>query len=251
MVVNGACGSVIRAATLTVNTAPLVTLNPVSQTITSGNVTFTAAASGSPAPGGVQWQVSTDGGASFSDIPGANNASLTFATDPSQNGNQYRAVFTNSCGMAITTAAALTTCTPPVLTISTSNINLSPPNHAYHTFDVTDSVASATSDCDGNVLDSVIISSVSSDEVEDNPTGSDGRTSNDIVIAPNCKSVQLRAERDNKLNGRVYTITFSVTDSAGNTTTATAKVSVPKSQGGGAAVDNGPGAGYTVDGNCP
>ena len=125
-----------------------------------------------------------------------------------------------------------------------------PPNHQYHTFNVTDFVASA-SGCDGNLTNSVVIASVSSDEPEDNPGGADGNTLNDIVIAPDCKSVQLRAERDGNLNGRVYTITFKVTDSQGNSTTATARVTVPVTQNGAPAVDNGPGAGYTVISSCP
>ena len=109
VVVMGACSTVIRSAVLTVNTAPVVTLNPVSQTATSGTVTFTAAASGIPTPT-VQWQVSTDGGFSFSNIPGETSTSLTVAATPANNGNKYRAVFTNGCGTATTTAATLTTC---------------------------------------------------------------------------------------------------------------------------------------------
>jgi CSLREA domain-containing protein len=109
VVVSGACSTVIRSAILTVNTAPVVTLNPVSQTATSGTVTFTAAASGIPAPT-VQWQVSTNGGFSFNNIPGATSTSLTVAATPANNGNKYRAVFTNGCGTATTTAATLTTC---------------------------------------------------------------------------------------------------------------------------------------------
>jgi hypothetical protein len=70
------------------------------------------------------------------------------------------------------------------------------------------------------------------------------------VIAPDCKSVQLRRERDGNLNGRVYTITFKVTDSFGNSTTATVKVFVPVSNNG-TAVDNGAAAGYTVNSLCP
>jgi hypothetical protein len=126
-----------------------------------------------------------------------------------------------------------------------------PPNHDYRTFNVSDFVASATSACDPNVdASDVVISSVSSDEPEDNLLGADGTTLNDIVIAGDCKSVNLRAERDANLNGRVYTITFKVTDSFGNTTTATATVSVPIDQSGAAAV-NGPGPGYTVTSACP
>jgi len=104
--------------------------------------------------------------------------------------------------------------------------------------------------CGGDLTSSIVITSVHSDEAEENPGGGDGNTLNDIVIAANCKSVQLRAERDSNLNGRVYTITFRVTDSEGNTTTATATVSVPLTSSSGTAV-NGPGPGYTVTSACP
>ena len=246
IVVSGTCGIVTQSATLTVNTAPVVTLNPMSQSQTSGNVNFTAAASGSPAPT-VQWQVSTNGGASFSDISGATSTTLTVAVSPSVNGNQYRAVFTNPCGSATTTAATLTTCSPPVITLSNNTLSMWPPNHAYHSFNVTDFVASATSNCFGNITSSVIITKVTSDETE-NGNG-DGNTLNDIIIAANCKSVQLRSERNGGGDGRVYTITFQVTDAAGNVTTATATVTVPQSQNGAQAVDSGPH--YTVNGSCP
>jgi hypothetical protein len=97
------------AATLTVLYAPAVTTNPTSQTVTAGNaVTFTAAAGGNPAPG-VVWQVSTDGGVTFTTIAGATSTSLTInGTTASQNGYRYRAVFTNSVGSVTTTAAILT-----------------------------------------------------------------------------------------------------------------------------------------------
>jgi hypothetical protein len=125
-----------------------------------------------------------------------------------------------------------------------------PPNHAYQTFNVTDFVASASSSCDASVdINDVVIQKVTSDEPE-NSAGADGNTLNDIVIAPDCKSVQLRRERDGNLNGRVYTITFKVTDSFGNSTTATVKVFVPINNNG-TAVDNGAAAGYTVNSLCP
>jgi hypothetical protein len=161
-------------------------------------------------------------------------------------------VFTNACGTATTSAATLGVDTiAPIITLNGQTIELWPPNHQYHTVNLTDLVASATDNCNGNLLSSVVIASVSSDEPEEDPNGGDGNTLNDIVIAPDCKSVQLRAERDGNLNGRVYTITFKVTDSAGNVGTVTAKVSVPHSQNGVPAVDDGPGAGYTVTSSCP
>jgi uncharacterized protein YkwD len=87
--------------------APMVTTQPSSQTIAGGSsVTFTAAASGTPAPT-VQWQVSTSGGA-FTNIPGATSTTLSFTANASENGNQYQAVFTNSAGPATTDPATLT-----------------------------------------------------------------------------------------------------------------------------------------------
>ena len=47
-------------------------------------------------PPSVQWQVSTDGGATYSDIAGATSTTLTFITSLSENGYLYQAVFTNS-----------------------------------------------------------------------------------------------------------------------------------------------------------
>lgn len=88
--------------------APTITSNPSSQTVTAGQAaSFTAATTGSPAPS-VQWQVSSNGGASFTNIAGATSTTYSFTTTTSQSGNQYRAVFTNSVGSATTGAATLT-----------------------------------------------------------------------------------------------------------------------------------------------
>src|SRR5262249_43821691 len=106
---------------------------------------------------------------------------------------------------------------------------------------------SVSDNCDTIAVNSVVITKVTSDEPEN--TAGDGNTLNDIVIAGDCKSVQLRSERIGSANGRVYTITFRVTDSKGNSTTATAKVTVSKSQNGAGAVDDGPR--YTVLSSCP
>src|SRR5262249_27667849 len=97
------------AATLTVPQAPVITTQPTNQTVSAGQTaTFTAAASGSPSPT-VQWQLSTDGGATFSNIAGATAPTLSFTvTLVAQTGNEYRAVFTNSAGSATSSAATLT-----------------------------------------------------------------------------------------------------------------------------------------------
>jgi hypothetical protein len=134
----------------------------------------------------------------------------------------------------------------PVITTNGLTPMLWPANHAYHTFNVTDFVTAVSDNCTSLGVGDVVIQKVTSDETENG--GGDGNTFNDIIIAADCKSVQLRAERRNSADGRVYTITFKVTDSSGNVTTKTATVDVPKNLGV-PVVDSGPN--YTVTSNCP
>jgi hypothetical protein len=136
--------------------------------------------------------------------------------------------------------------TVPVITTNGLVPVLFPANHAYHTFNVTTFVTGASDNCGSVGVGDVVIEKVTSDEVE-NGDG-DGDTVDDIVIAADCKSVQVRAERQNSNDGRVYTITFKVTDSHGNVGTTTAKVHSPKNLGV-PVVDSG--INYTVNGTCP
>ena len=87
--------------------APAVTSQPLDQTVALGALaSFLASASGAPVPA-VQWQQSTDGGGTWSDIAGA--TATTFTVRPSGGGRfvQYRAVFVNAAGRATTDAATL------------------------------------------------------------------------------------------------------------------------------------------------
>jgi hypothetical protein len=87
---------------------PVVTGQPTDQAVPDGGAfTFSATASGTPVPS-VQWQISTDGGQSFTDIPGATDAAYSATAPLADNGNLYRAVFTNSEGSASTDPATLT-----------------------------------------------------------------------------------------------------------------------------------------------
>jgi uncharacterized repeat protein (TIGR01451 family) len=111
---NGVGSDATQSFTLTVSVPPAVTTNPVNQTVSAGSTaTFTADASGTPTPT-VQWQVSTDGGTTFTNVSGATSKTLSFTAAVTQNGNKYHAVFTNSVGTAITTAATLTVISPDV-----------------------------------------------------------------------------------------------------------------------------------------
>jgi len=241
--VTGACGSAVQSATLTVQ-APTGTSDPADQSVCQGvDAHFSTTASGT-GPFHYAWTLD---GSPFN----GDSSSITIPTGSLSAGNHTVTVTTTgACGNAVQTAT-LTVGGSPVINLNKTTDKLWPPNHQYNTFNVADFVASASSSCDPNVdINDVVIQKVSSDEPEENPAGADGNTLNDIVIAPNCKSVQLRAERDGDRNGRVYTITFKVTDSFGNSTTVTVTVTVPINHGG-TAIDSGAAAGYTVNSLCP
>ncbi|MGZ3887067.1 MAG: HYR-like domain-containing protein, partial [Flavisolibacter sp.] len=100
------CVSQNYPITFTVNTPPVVTLQPVSAEYCRNNPTFTfqALASGYPSPS-IQWQVSKNGN-SWSDIPGATSLTYTFTPANTDDGNWYRALFTNVCASKVATNPA-------------------------------------------------------------------------------------------------------------------------------------------------
>jgi len=138
--------------------------------------------------------------------------------------------------------------TPPEIILSDEQIVLWPPNHKYRTIEIAECcVISVTDICDADVdIDDVVITSVSSDEPENDPGTGDGNTVNDIIIKDS-QTVDLRAERQGNGNGRVYTINFEVTDASGNTQTGSCTVWVVHDQmPNDIAIDDGASAGYTV-----
>ena len=101
--------------------APVVTSSPANSLVAAGaSASFSAAAVGNPVPT-VQWQVSTNQGNTFTDVAGATSATYSFSTTSVQNGNLYRAVFTNSAGSATSASATLTVATAPVVTVNPAN----------------------------------------------------------------------------------------------------------------------------------
>jgi hypothetical protein len=232
-------GSHTTSATRTVivvdTLAPVITLNGSSSmtvechtSFTDPGATATDSCAGTFAAGAT--------GTVDVNVPGTYTITYT-ATDPSGNP-----------AVPVARTVNVVDTTAPIITLNGSAPVLWPPNHKYQTFSVTDFVTDATDSCSTSLgVGNVVISMVTSDEIE-NGNG-DGNTLHDIVIAADCRSVQLRAERDGNGDGRVYTITFKVTDSSGNVGTATARVSVPLSQGSGPAIDSG--VHYTVNGSCP
>jgi len=118
--------AVLSAAAVAVaNKAPAVSKQPTAQTVEEGqSATFAAAATGVPTPT-VQWQLSTDGGTSWSPIEGATAGQLTVAsTRTSESGYEYRAVFKNVAGEATSKAATLTVRRAPALVAQPASITV-------------------------------------------------------------------------------------------------------------------------------
>ena len=115
------------------------------------------------------------------------------------------------------------TTAPAITSLTASSTSLWPANHKL----VPIVLHATTTDAVGGVTVS-IVSAASSEP--DNGLG-DGDTANDIVIT-GPMTLNLRAERAGTGNGRTYTITVQARDSAGNVSTETVLVNVPKSQGG-------------------
>ena len=114
--VTGTDGSASGTATLhVVAGAILITLQPANTVTTAGQTaSFSAAATGTPTPT-VRWQVSSNGGTSFTNVAGATATTLTMTNlTVAQSGYLYRAVFTNTGGSVTTSAAKLTVNPMPV-----------------------------------------------------------------------------------------------------------------------------------------
>jgi hypothetical protein len=143
---------------------------------------------------------------------GLGTHTLTFvATDAAGNRSE-------SCTTTVTVADR----TGPVITgVTLSQTELWPPNGKFVPITVT---VDATDNC-SSVLVSQIIS-VSSNEPETGP-GDDTAPDWEVTGA---LSLNVRAERSEEGQGRVYTVTVRCTDEAGNSTDKVATVSVPKNQ---------------------
>jgi streptogramin lyase len=110
---------------------------------------------------------------------------------------------------------------PPDLTVSMAPDLLWPPNHKY--FNVQATVVATD---DSGIDPTVELVSATSNEPDNMPGEADGNTTNDVVKVDDY-TFQLRAERNERGTGRIYTITYRATDASGKGTTQSATVSVP------------------------
>ncbi|MBI3217874.1 MAG: immunoglobulin domain-containing protein, partial [Bacteroidetes bacterium] len=115
VVVSGVCtpSATSAASTLTINELPEVTLNPSNSTICeNGSTSFTVNSGNTTVPT-FQWQVSTDGGLTYSNLTnggvysGASSSTLLLTNVPlSQNGNLYKVIVGGVCPPATVSSVA-------------------------------------------------------------------------------------------------------------------------------------------------
>ena len=123
------CTSPARTVVVTVNQPTTITTQPVSRTICTDKVTTFSVVAAGTGPFSYQWQVSTNGGVTFSNISnnavyaGATTATLTITAPPvSMSGYQYRCIITGAspCAAATSSSVILTVNPLPVVVISAS-----------------------------------------------------------------------------------------------------------------------------------
>jgi hypothetical protein len=121
VVVANSYGSVTSTpSVLTVSSAPVITVQPLSQTNNAGTtVSFTVTATGT-APLAYQWQASNGVGgytnlSSTGSFSGANTNTLTITSIADANALSYQVIITNSSGAVTSSPASLTVIDPPVI----------------------------------------------------------------------------------------------------------------------------------------
>ncbi|HMU47554.1 MAG TPA: choice-of-anchor J domain-containing protein [Chitinophagaceae bacterium] len=125
----------LTPCTSAVTTVPVNVVNPVTSVVSptnksvcvGGNTSFSVSASGGPIT--YQWQVSVDGGVTWSNIAGATTTTLNLTgVTQLMNNNRYRAVLTAAPCVGSTTSgvAVLTVNALPNVTITASDISLAP-----------------------------------------------------------------------------------------------------------------------------
>jgi hypothetical protein len=123
VVISGTCSpsKTSNQVTLAIQNAVSFTTQPQNRTTCqNGSVTFTAAGTGTITT--AQWQVSSNGGTTWTDISGASTTTLTLTNvQPSQNGYRYRLVLLNAgCGAVNSNAATLTVNPLPTVALGLS-----------------------------------------------------------------------------------------------------------------------------------
>ena len=197
--------------------SPVVTGSPSAATVDPGtSVSFTASATGNPAPT-LQWQVSTNGGVDWNDIPGATASPYTLTPSGGDTGKQFRAVFTNTFGSATSSATLLT------VNVARTHQEL----WRFANFGSYDSVASGadSADPDGDGLSNLMEYALG--------TGPNSSGVMPALLALNGANLEYTYTRSTaaKDNGVTYQIEWSETLEAGSWSSETVTQEITSTQG--------------------
>ncbi|MBI4625263.1 MAG: immunoglobulin domain-containing protein [Verrucomicrobia bacterium] len=131
IVSNSAGAFISAAATLTVNVAPAITVQPASVTVNPGQgATFIIVATGTPAPS-YQWR--KDGNS----ISGATAANYSIPVVQSGDAGRYDVIISNIAGALISAAATLTVNLAPTITAQPTSVIVNPGQTATFTVSAT------------------------------------------------------------------------------------------------------------------
>jgi len=213
------------------NNGPAAATGVVVKDTLPANSTFVSASAGCVNAAGVVTctvgSLASGASASFDIIVTAGSAGFTLTNTATVAGNQSDPNLANNTSTLTTTLNH-----NPICTDVTGGPSLWPPNHKLRLITLTGAV-----DPDGTPV-TTTVTGVTQDEPL-NALG-DGNTSPDAFHGPASNQVYLRAERSGLGDGRVYRISFQVTDTQGGSCTGTALVGVPHDQGAHAtAIDSG------------
>lgn len=147
---NQSGSSLYNAATpvsqmLTINAAATFSSQPQNRTInipasgTPQNTSMSVSTTGANPAATLQWQQSTDGGTSWSDISGATGTSLAITSPPAANNTKYRCIATNTVASVASSVATLTVNQAPVFTTQPTSQSAAAGDNATITVAVTGS----------------------------------------------------------------------------------------------------------------
>jgi hypothetical protein len=185
-VVTNACGSsTSTGATLTINTAPGITTQPVGSARCVGDeYTLFVVASGSPAPT-YQWRLNG------SNIPGATGASLGLNNITLADDGNYDCVVTNTCGSVTSNQVALVVNSGPSITTQPTAQSVSAGASAVFSVAVSGSpsISYVWRKDTVNLTNGGSISGADSDTLTISPAGAGDAGSYDVVVTNDCGSV--------------------------------------------------------------
>lgn len=115
-----------RGSSPTIDDAPQDAVVPLAAGVANGTATFTATASADGGDPTVQWQTRAGDSGRFTDVDGADEATLRLPVTVADNGRQVRAVFSNAFGRLGSEPATVTVNTAAAIAVEPADVTVDP-----------------------------------------------------------------------------------------------------------------------------